>query len=262
MPRPQARIREIRNMANNYDVAGRNAVVTGATRGIGRATAKLLAANGAKVVVQGREQQMCDDVAADMEGAVGIAADLSIEADRMDFCERIAEQFDGRVDILVHNAGVFPQASLENQPLDEWRYVMALNLESNFHITKLLLPCLKQPGAASIILVSSVVTKLGRGDSPAYTASKAGQIGLTRHLAAELGKHGIRVNAVLPGLVDTDGTRTVNTDERYREFAEDLQMVPIPIQSEDLAETIVFLSTPAARTITAACIDVNGGLRV
>jgi NAD(P)-dependent dehydrogenase (short-subunit alcohol dehydrogenase family) len=166
------------------------------------------------------------------------------------------------VDILVHNAGAFPEGSMDSQSLEEWQYVQRVNLESNFHLTKLLLPCLRESGDASVILVSSVVTKFGRGDSPTYTASKAGQIGLGRHMAAELGVDHVRVNLVLPGMVDTEGTRRVNTDERYAEFANELQMIPHPIQPQDLAETIVFLCTPAARAITGASIDVNGGLRV
>ncbi len=249
-------------MPNTYDIAGRNAVVTGASKGIGHATAALLASNGANVVVQGRDQQVCDELASELDGTVGIAAELGDEQDRVAFCEKISAHFDGRLDILIHNAGFFPQSTMEKQPLDEWQQVQSVNTESNFHITKLLLPDLKASGDASVILVSSVVTKLGRGDSPAYVASKSGQIGLARHMAAELGEVGIRVNAVLPGLVDTEGTRAENTDATYESFANDLQMVPLKIQPDDLAHTIVFLSTPAARAITGACVDVNGGLRV
>ncbi len=249
-------------MANTYDVRGLNAVVTGATKGIGRATAELLASNGAHVVVHGRDAVVCEQIASGLPNALALVADLSAEKARVELCEAIAGHFEGRLDILVHNAGVYPQATLETQSLDEWRYVQQTNLESNFHMTKLLLPCLRKGGAASVVLVSSVVTKLGRGDSPAYTTSKAGQIGLGRQLAAELGVEGIRVNVVLPGLVDTEGTRVVNTDERYAEFADQLQMIPVAIQSMDLAETIIFLCTPGARAITGACVDVNGGLRV
>lgn len=248
-------------MPNHYDVSGRNAVVTGATKGIGRATAELLANNGARVVVHGRDAQACDRIAANFPDAKGLTADLSSEEERSAFCDAVTSHFEGRLDILVHNAAFYPKGTVEDQSLAEWRYVQQTNLESNFHMTKLLLPCLRQSGDASVVLVSSVVTKLGRGDSPAYTTSKAGQLGLARQMAAELGKDGIRVNAVLPGLVDTEGTRVVNTDERYLKFANELQMVPVAIQPADLAETIVFLCTPAARAITAACVDVNGGLR-
>lgn len=249
-------------MANTYDVKGLNAVVTGATKGIGRATAKLLADNGARVIVHGRDEQACAQIASELPDAKSVTADLADEDARAAFCDSVASHFDGRLDILVHNAGTFPQGSLETQPLEEWRYVQQTNLESNFHITKLLLPSLRESDAASVVLVSSVVTKLGRGDSPAYTTSKSGQIGLARQLAAELGAENIRVNAVLPGLVDTPGTRSENTDELYRQFAHELQMVPIPIQPDDLAHAIVFLCTSGARVITGACVDVNGGLRV
>ncbi len=249
-------------MSNTYDVTGRNAVVTGASKGIGRATAELLATNGARVIVHGRDARVCDEIAETLPGARGIAADLSNDAERVTFCKAVADHFQNRVDILVHNAGFYPQGTVESQSLEEWRYVQQVNLESNFHMTQLLLPCLRESGDGAVVLVSSVVTKLGRGDSPAYTTSKAGQIGLARQMAAELGADGIRVNVVLPGLVDTEGTRRVNTDERYSEFADQLQMIPHAIQSPDLAETIVFLCTPAARAITGASIDVNGGLRV
>jgi NAD(P)-dependent dehydrogenase (short-subunit alcohol dehydrogenase family) len=249
-------------MANSYEVIERNAIVTGATRGIGRATARLLASNGARVIIHGHDQEECDKVASGIEGTVGMSADLTVESERTALCERAATHFDGKIHILVHNAGIYPEGTLEDETLERWRHVNSLNLESNFHLTKLLLPCLKQAEGASVVLLSSVVTKLGLGNSPSYTTSKMGQIGLMRQLAAELGKDHIRVNAVLPGMVDTEGSRSMTDDAVYDHFAGSLQMVPVYIQAEDLAETIVFLCTPAARAITGACFDVNGGVRV
>jgi NAD(P)-dependent dehydrogenase (short-subunit alcohol dehydrogenase family) len=237
-----------------YGLNNWHALVTGASSGIGAATALLLAHNGARVVGQGLTAE---------EGQALLACDLADPAQRQRLAADAMSTLHGRLDILVHCAGIYPQGTIQSQDLDGWRQVMSINVEAQYDLTRHLLPALQESTSASVVLVSSAVYRLGRGDSPAYTASKAAQVGLTRHLAAELGPMGIRVNCVLPGLVDTPGTRAVRqTDEEYRQFAAQRQWLAHVIQPDDVAHAVVFLCSPAARAITAACLDVNAGLVV
>jgi NAD(P)-dependent dehydrogenase (short-subunit alcohol dehydrogenase family) len=158
---------------------------------------------------------------------------------------------------------VFPQGNINSQSVREFERTQAINVTAVYEITKQLLPALLRAPQPAIVIVSSAVFRIGLADSPAYAASKAAQIGLTRHLAAELGGRGIRVNCVLPGLVDTPGSRTVRIrDEEYAQFAEERQMLRICLSPEDIAHGIVFLCSPAARAITAASLDMNAGLAV
>ena len=243
-----------------YDLAGWNALVTGSTKGIGLATAQLLGASGARVLVHGSDQARCDDVANAIPGSLGVAGDLADLSARDDLCDRILTACGGRLDVLVHNASVFPQGTIESQTVDEFERVLAINVDAVYHLTKRLLPVILRAPHPAVVIVSSAVFRMGLADSPAYAASKAAQVGLTRHLAAELGPRGVRVNCVLPGLVDTPGTRGVRGgDESYVEFAQERQMLKICLQPEDIAHGIVFLCTPAAQAVTAASLDMNGG---
>jgi NAD(P)-dependent dehydrogenase (short-subunit alcohol dehydrogenase family) len=244
-----------------YDLSGWNALVTGSTKGIGLATARLLGASGAHVLVHGTDQARCDDVSDTIPGSLGVAGDLADRSARDDLCARVLAACGGRLDILVHNASVFPQATIESQTVDEFERVLDINVVAWFHLTKRLLPALLAAPHPAVVIVSSAVVRMGLADSPAYAASKSAEIGMANHLAAELGPQGVRVNSVLPGLIDTPGTRAVRvTDESYIEFARGRQMLPIRLQSDDIAHGIVFLCMPAARAITAASLDMNGGL--
>ena len=250
-------------MPNKYDFGGCNAVVTGSTKGIGLSTARLLGSNGATVVITGRSSRECSEIAQSIPDGIPLACDLSTASARAEFCVQVLDLLDNRLDILVHNAGIYPQGDVESQEVAEFQLVQEINVAAAFDLTKRLLPGLRRGLHPSIVFVSSVVTRLGRGDSPAYTASKSAQIGLSNHLAAELGPVGIRVNCVLPGLVDTPGTRAYGlSDSEFDTFATELQMVPVRIEADDVANVIVFLCSPEARAITAATVDVNGGLRV
>jgi NAD(P)-dependent dehydrogenase (short-subunit alcohol dehydrogenase family) len=243
-----------------YDLSGRAALVTGSTQGIGLAAAKLFAANGARVIIHGSTAAKCEAVARGIKGAVPAAWDLSDVSGAESFAQRVAAACGGKLDVLVHNAALCPVGTIESQSMDEWRRVIDIDVNSAYEITKRLLPCLKAAGNASIVFVSSVVVRVCAGDSPAYTTSKAAQVGLARHLAAELGPAGIRVNVVLPGLVDTPGSRKANKPEDFETYPRTKQMINVAIQPEDVAHAVAFLCSPAARAITAACLDVNGGM--
>lgn len=247
----------------NYDFSGTTALVTGSTSGIGFATAELFQESGSKVVVHGLNPAETLQAAQQVPGSVGLACDLGDAGSRADFCARVERELHGKLDFLIHNAGIYPRNDIVGQGLDEYRKVMEVNVEACYDLTRRLLPCLKKSDRASIVFLSSVVTKLGRGDSPAYVASKAALIGLARHLAAELGPAGIRVNCVLPGNVNTPGTRAARKrPDDFEVFARDLQMLNFVAQPIDIAQPILFLCSEGARAITAASLDVNAGLRV
>jgi NAD(P)-dependent dehydrogenase (short-subunit alcohol dehydrogenase family) len=250
-------------MSVTYDLAGWNVLVTGSTKGIGLATARLLGASGAQVLVHGSEQERCQAVADGIAGSRALAGDLADSASRDELCDKVLTACDRRLDALVHNASVFPQGTIDSQSLREFDRVQAINVTAVYHVTKRLLPALLRAPQPAIVIVSSAVFRMGLADSPAYAASKAAQIGLTRHLAAELGPRGVRVNCVLPGLVDTPGTREVHgDDDAYARFAAARQMLRICLRPEDIAHGIAFLCSPAARAITAASLDMNAGLVV
>ncbi|MCX5662443.1 MAG: SDR family NAD(P)-dependent oxidoreductase [Planctomycetota bacterium] len=250
-------------MTAPYNLAGTTVLVTGSTSGIGFATAQLFQQCGSKVIVHGLDAGECAKTAAQIPGSVGLACDLGDPASRAGLCERVEREVAGKLDFLIHNAGIYPRNDIVGQSLDEYIKVMNVNVESCYDLTRRLLPCLKKSNRASIVFLSSVVTRLGRGDSPAYVASKAAQLGLARHLAAELGPSGIRVNSVLPGNVNTPGTRAARAKpDDFETFARERQMLNFVAQPIDIAHPIVFLCTEGAKVITAASIDVNAGLRV
>jgi NAD(P)-dependent dehydrogenase (short-subunit alcohol dehydrogenase family) len=254
-------------MPNHYELVGPTALVTGAGMGIGLATARVLADSGARVIVHSLRQGEAEAACRDLPGGAPVWGDLGDAAARDALADRVTEIAGGRLDMLVHNAGIYPEGSLETETLETYRKVMAINVEAQWHLTKRLLPLLVASGTsggASVVHVSSIVIKLPLGDSPAYTASKAAQVGLARHLAAELGKHNVRVNLVLPGYIDTPGARAGGpaVEAALDKTARELQLVNVRLKPDDIAHAIAFLCSTAARGITAAAIDVNGGWRV
>ena len=241
-------------------VEGKVALVTGASGGIGRATAVALAAEGAQLVL--------GDVA-DLEAAaqaVFEAGDLPALALKLDVTSRTdaeaavaraVEQF-GRLDILVNNAGVGRPAPLAEVTDELWDWIMDINLKGPFICARAAAPHLGQGSA-----IVNVASLAGRASSPAmacaYSASKAGLLGLTRHLAKELGPRGIRVTAVNPGVVMTSLVANNVPQDR---LARTIETIPLrrPSQPEEIADVIVFLASDDARYVTGASLDVNGGI--
>lgn len=249
-------------MQDPYNLTGYRALVTGSSQGIGLGIAELLADRGANVILHSESPAACERAANSIARAKWAAWDLFDARGCDAFVQRVTELAEGKLDLLVHNAAICPGTALEDQSLEEWQRVQRINVEAAFQLTRAFAPLLAKSAHAAIVIVSSVVTRIGLGDSPAYTSSKAALIGLGRHLAAELGPKGIRVNMVLPGLVDTPGARASHASEFFSELPRQRQMIPIPIQPEDIAHAAVFLLSRAARAITAACLDVNGGMAV
>ena len=241
-------------------VEGKVALVTGARGGIGRATAVALAAEGARLVL-GDIADLQETAQAVFEvgdlPAVSVKLDVTSPSDAEAAVARAIEQF-GRLDILVNNAGVGRPASLAEVTDELWDWMLDINLKGPFICSRAAAPHM---GAGSAIV--NVASLAGRASSPvmacAYSASKAGLLGLTRHLAKELGPRGIRVTAVNPGVVMTS---LVADNFPPEHLARTIETIPLgrASQPEEVASVIVFLASDDARYVTGASLDANGGI--
>jgi 3-oxoacyl-[acyl-carrier protein] reductase len=256
----------------------RVAVVTGAASGIGRATAARLAAEGAQVAVVDRNAAGAEETAASIAAAHGearaFACNVADSADVRNVAARVESAF-GRVDVLANVAGVGDTAGLEGiegVPDERWALTLAVNLSGPFYWCRAVLPGMAARGRGAVVNVSSLA---GRSKSAnggiAYTASKAGLLGLTRHLAFDYGPRGVRVNAICPGGVDTPmlragGARRAASEEEARARAERAAaygfFMPIKRLStpEEQAAVIAFLASDDASYVNGVALDVNGGL--
>jgi 3-oxoacyl-[acyl-carrier protein] reductase len=225
---------------------GQVAIVTGGARGIGRGIADRLGADGALVEVLDVAGSPPVDVTD--ERAVRAAVD-GIRARR------------GRIDILVNNAGIFPHLPFEELDFEEWRRVLALNLDAAFLCAHAVYPALKERGYGRIVNISSAAVHVGPPGMAHYLASKAGLIGLTRSLAAEAGAHGITVNAITPGFIETPGVLADPAEVELFDVIVAEQAVPRRGLPADIAECVAYLVSPAAGFITGQTINVDGGHR-
>ena len=241
------------------DFAGRAALVTGASRGLGRAVAARLLERGALVAVNVRDRARADATARDLGGTcVAVAGDLEDKSVVESLVARTLDAF-GRLDILVKNAALPFTTRFEQITPDEWRRAMEVNLTVPFLLTQAAVPAMKAQGYGRIVNISStagrMVSTLGGAH---YTATKTGLLGLTRAAAKELGKYGITVNAVTPGMIDTELTRESASDEALERLARGF---PIPRLGTalEVADVVCFAASEAAGYITGATFDINGG---
>ena len=241
------------------DLTGRVALVTGAFRGLGLATAERLAARGASVAVNVRDPERAEATARSLgERGFAVPGDLGNPADLQAIVRRTLDRF-GRLDILVNNAAVALSTRFEQITEEEWRRTFEINVTAVFLLTRAVLPAMKQQGHGRIINLSSTagktVSTLGGAH---YTASKAALQGLTRASAKELGPYGITVNAVCPGLFDTELTREHATSEQLAAAAKSFPIRRLG-EAIEVADLICFLASDAAGYITGASLDINGG---
>ncbi len=241
------------------DFAGRVALVTGAARGLGRATAFRLHARGASVAVHVRDAERAAALAGQLgDRAFAVAGDLALDGVPATLVERTLAHF-GRLDVLVNNAALPLTTRFENISAEEWRRAFEVNLTAPFLLLRAAVPAMKAQGYGRVVNVSStagrMVSTLGGAH---YTASKTGLLGLTRAAAKELGVHGITVNAVCPGMIDTELTRENASRERLAQLA---RSFPVPRLGTalEVADLICFAASEAAGYITGAAFDINGG---
>lgn len=249
--------------SGSLSVAGKVAIVTGGSRGIGKAVVDLLSSFGAKVVVNylRDEQAAAATVARAREhgaDAVAIQADISQlpEADRL--VNETLEHF-GRIDFLICNAGIWEGAPVDSVSEELWDKTLEINLKGTWAVCRAVVPIMKQQKFGRIIIVSSTAGQRGEANYSNYAASKGGQISFMKSLAAELGPFGINVNCVAPGWVDTDMTSETLADKTRMESI--LKEIPKGrvAKPEDIAGPVVFLCSAWADHITGDTISVNGG---
>ena len=242
------------------DLTGRVAIVTGASRGIGRAVARELAEVGASMVVAAREHH-AEEVAVEITASGGTSHAVSADVTDPGNVERMVgvalERF-GRVDILVNNAGIARDQLLLRMKRDDWDGVLATNLTAVFTCTQAVLrPMLKQR-FGRIINISSVVGQMGNSGQANYAASKAGLIGFAKSVAREVASRGITVNVVVPGLIDTDMTRAV-IPGAHGDWTSKIPLGRLGTP-EEVAGAVCFLASDKAAYITGQVLGVNGGL--
>jgi len=246
----------------SIDLSPRVALVTGASRGIGRATAELLARAGARVAVNyrtddtGAEQFVRETRAAGGE-ALALSGDVSHPDEARQIVRDVVSAW-GRLDVLVNNAGIWEENAAGSADLDVWDRTFAVNARGAFVVTDAAIPYIEKEGG-SIVFVSSTAGQRGESRHSAYAASKGALISYTKSLAAELGPRGLRVNCVAPGWIETTMTAPVLADAASRQEIERTIPVGRVGRPEDVAGAILFLVSDLARHVQGEILNVNGG---
>lgn len=242
-------------------MSSKTALVTGASRGIGRACATSLAAAGYRVVAAARSVDKLEEVAAEIRGAGGeafvVAMDMLSSESITAAIGKASKEF-GRIDILVNNAGVTKDGLAVRMKPADWELVLATNLTGAFYAIQQVLPGMMRERWGRIVNISSVVGEMGNAGQANYVASKAGLIGLTKSLAQEVGSRGITVNAIAPGFIDTEMTQGLSQELK------DKLLANTPLRrlgsAADIAGAVRFLASDDASFITGHVLDVNGGI--
>ena len=243
-----------------FDLSGKVAIVTGASRGIGRGIAEMLAARGACVVAAARGDNAAATVAA-IQGAGGRAEAAALDVTDADALAALAASVierHGRIDILVNNAGIARDQLMLRMKRDDWDQVIATNLTSAFAGVQAVLRAMVKQRSGRIISISSVVGQSGNAGQVNYAASKAGLIGFSKALAREVASRNITVNVVAPGLIETDMTKAL-TGQSQTDWA---AQIPLgrPGTAGDVAAAVCFLASDEASYITGQVLAVNGGM--
>jgi len=236
---------------------GKVALVTGASRGIGRAIAEQLAALGAKVIGTATSEKGAVAISEYLGEGQGLVLDVADPASIEKCLESIKTQF-GDIDILVNNAGITRDNLLMRMKDEEWFDIMQTNLTSVFRMSKAVMRTMMKKRFGRIITIGSVVGSMGNAGQTNYAAAKAGVLGFTKSLAKEVASRGITVNAVAPGFIDTDMTKELSDEQKEAIFSQ----VPANRlgQPEEIAATVAFLASNQAAYITGETIHVNGGM--
>ena len=244
------------------EFSGKVAIVTGAARGMGYAVAKRLAAGGASVVINDINAEAAARAASDLHAlgheALALPGDVTSGRDVDRFVATAVDHF-GEVHILINNAGILRPTPVVDIEEDEWDLVVNVNLKGTYLCSRAVLPGMQEAGWGRIVNFSSTAGKnVSTVGGAHYTAAKAGILGFTRHLAKEVARYGITVNAVCPGLIDTEMVRSAISPERAQAYADGF---PIRRLGEpfEVAELVAFLASDRAAYITGASLDINGG---
>jgi 3-oxoacyl-[acyl-carrier protein] reductase len=242
-------------------MSNRTALITGASRGIGRACSGSLAAAGYRIALAARSIETLEEVAAELRDrgseTFAVEMDLAVPDSITAGMSKAAKEF-GRIDILVNNAGVTKDGLAVRMKRPDWEIVLQTNLSGAFYATQQVLAGMMRERWGRIVNISSVVGEMGNAGQANYVASKAGLIGLTKSLAREVGSRNITINAVAPGFIETDMTHGLSAELKQRMIDQTpLGRMGTP---EDVAAAVKFLVSEEASFITGHVLDVNGGI--
>ncbi len=248
---------------DNLQLRDRVAIVTGGSRGIGRAVVELFAELGAHVVINYlKDEKAAEETVSAARGreveAISFPADVSnpLEADRL--ISATIEHFK-RIDILVCNAGIWVGAPVEKMTEELWDKTIDINLKGTWAVCRAVVPQMKEQRSGKIVIITSTAGQRGEANYSNYAASKGGQIAFTKSLAEELGGWGVNVNAIAPGWVDTEMTRTALGDAKQRQLIASTIPLGKIATPEDVAAPVAFFCSDWARHITGEILNVNGG---
>jgi NAD(P)-dependent dehydrogenase (short-subunit alcohol dehydrogenase family) len=243
-----------------FRLDGRVAIVTGASSGLGDRFARVLHAVGATVVVAARRQDRLEQLVAELPGSIAVVADLSVEDDRERLVTTAIERA-GAVHVLVNNAGIGQKIAVEAETLDVFRYAMELNVTALWHLSKLCAPSMIATGGGAIVNIASMLGHVG--SSPVkqahYAASKGAVVNLTRELALQWARKGIRVNALCPGWFESELTAGMSTDESSLAFLRTNSPIPRMGEVHELDGALLLLAGPAGTFLTGQSVIVDGG---
>lgn len=236
----------------------RVAIVTGGAQGIGRAIAEKLSEEGATVAVADINEDGAKAAAEELSGTgLGLRTDVSDPGDVQAMVDTTLDAY-GRVDVLVNNAAIVPFIPWDEVDLEHWRKIMSVNLDGPFIAVKAVEKPMREAGYGRIVNIASNTILAGTPNMAAYVAAKGGILGMTRSMATELGPHGITVNAVAPGLTESEGVKASPHNEAFG-FVEQLQAIPGKGQPRQIAPAVAFLASEEAEWVTGTLLVVDGG---